>query len=392
MAIDTSMYSMLRGIDVGDAMGEGMKLKQMRLEQQAQEKQKQDQAQIQSAYDRAAIVDNNGNTSIDHGVALSELAKINTPLARQEAQNIQQQQGMGLEQKFKQAGIISNALTGVKDQRSLDSTIGFLEKAGIDVSQYKGMPYDPQQIERLSGMFTSAKDKFAQELEARKVAVMEREAANKARELGGGASGGKAPQGYRFKPDGSLEPIPGGPAAEAASNRSEKSKQDAGLVVQDIGRSLNLIDSSPTAAGTKDLGLLSYVPGSPTQQLDSLLDSVKANIGFNKLQAMREASPTGGALGSVSDKETAMLQATAGKLSSNMPEDQLKDNLKRLYNQYNDIVHGPGKGPKRHQLSFDELGNPVKQNILAESTKVLDGVTYKKVDGGWEEVPMPASR
>jgi hypothetical protein len=44
------------------------------------------------------------------------------------------------------------------------------------------------------------------------------------------------------------------------------------------------------------------------------LETIKANIGFDKLQAMREASPTGGALGAISDMENKLLQAVQGAL------------------------------------------------------------------------------
>lgn len=178
----------------------------------------------------------------------------------------------------------------------------------------------------------------------------------------------KAPPGYRYSQDGqSLEAIPGGPAAqkeETAKTKKEAqqqaAKQSAGIVVQDLGRSLNLLKDSSWGAGPL-AGQTAKVPGTPAWQVQQMLDSVKANIGFDKLQAMRASSQTGAALGSVSDKETAMLQATAGKLDVSLPKPILEDNIRRLYNQYNDIIHGPGNGPPRYELSFDELGRPVGQ-------------------------------
>src|SRR5690606_3574220 len=81
------------------------------------------------------------------------------------------------------------------------------------------------------------------------------------------------------------------------------------------------------------------------RNLDALLTTVKANVGFDRLQAMREASPTGGALGAVSDFENRQLQATLGNLEQSQTPDQLKYNLQRFKDTYLDIIHGPGNRP-----------------------------------------------
>ena len=79
----------------------------------------------------------------------------------------------------------------------------------------------------------------------------------------------------------------------------------------------------------------------------ALLDTVEANIGFDKLQQMRAASPTGGALGQVSERENKLLQATYGSLSQSQSEEQFKRNLRRLRETYLDTIHGEGQGPGR---------------------------------------------
>lgn len=50
-------------------------------------------------------------------------------------------------------------------------------------------------------------------------------------------------------------------------------------------------------------------PKSEAMKLDSLLTSIRSNIGFDTLQDMRNNSPTGGALGQVSDIENRLLQS-----------------------------------------------------------------------------------
>jgi len=72
------------------------------------------------------------------------------------------------------------------------------------------------------------------------------------------------------------------------------------------------------------------------------IDTIKANVGFDKLQAMREASPTGGALGQVSDFENRLLQAVLSNLDQAQSEQQFLDNLEIVEGVYADIVHGKG--------------------------------------------------
>ena len=69
------------------------------------------------------------------------------------------------------------------------------------------------------------------------------------------------------------------------------------------------------------------IPGTDSYDLKSALEQIKANIGFDKLQAMREASPTGGALGQVSNFEVRQLQAVMGNLDQFQSAKQLRDAL-----------------------------------------------------------------
>ena len=64
--------------------------------------------------------------------------------------------------------------------------------------------------------------------------------------------------------------------------------------------------------------------------VDKLGEYNKANIGFDRLQRMRDESPTGGALGQVAVKELDALQASLGSLDTSQSSDQLLRNLERL--------------------------------------------------------------
>lgn len=130
---------------------------------------------------------------------------------------------------------------------------------------------------------------------------------------------------------------------EAASQASQQ--QAADIVTQDIDRALEIVDSSflPTTGLIGDM--LSSTGGTASNDVRALVETVKANVGFDKLQAMRAASPTGGALGQVSDFENRNLQAVIGNLEQSQTKEQFKENLKRVKEVYLDIVHGPGNRP-----------------------------------------------
>lgn len=74
----------------------------------------------------------------------------------------------------------------------------------------------------------------------------------------------------------------------------------------------------------------SGIPGTPAYDLAKVLDTIKANIGFDKLQQMRTDSPTGGALGQVSDFENRLLQSVRGAVEQGQSPGQLRANLMRV--------------------------------------------------------------
>lgn len=79
----------------------------------------------------------------------------------------------------------------------------------------------------------------------------------------------------------------------------DQAQTSANIVVQDIDRALDLAKNATIpVAGAGGLGnLASKVPGTNAFDVARLLDTVKANASFDRLQAMRNASPTGGEIG-----------------------------------------------------------------------------------------------
>jgi hypothetical protein len=107
-------------------------------------------------------------------------------------------------------------------------------------------------------------------------------------------------------------------------------ESQVGIVTEDIGKAVKQIDANPDWQTGFVGDLLSAVKGTPQYDLAQTLITIKANVGFDRLQQMRDASKTGGALGSISDTETQLLQAVNGALAQGQTADQLKANLERI--------------------------------------------------------------
>ncbi len=76
---------------------------------------------------------------------------------------------------------------------------------------------------------------------------------------------------------------------------------------------------------------LSVIPGTPAADLNADLQSIKASMGFEELQEMRNNSPTGGALGQVSDFENKLLASKWANVENSQSPSQLQRNLNELY-------------------------------------------------------------
>lgn len=132
-------------------------------------------------------------------------------------------------------------------------------------------------------------------------------------------------------------------AAKKEGKRDDTTVRTGNIVLEDIDRIGAALDKAILPATGAFATTLSGVPGTAAHDVSKLLDGIRANIAFDKLQQMRENSPTGGALGAVSDKEGALLQAVFGSLEQSQSPEQFRENLKRLKTVYQDIIHGVGK-------------------------------------------------
>lgn len=220
--------------------------------------------------------------------------------------------------------------------------------------------------------------KFVSDQQRRRDMEMQTEAAKaemyRARATGGGA-GQRPPTGFRYTPEGNMEAIPGGPAAlkiqEAQAKKEQGISTNLNATINNIAtadEALNMVSGWTTGAFgniAKSLG------GTEAANLEAKLNTLKANLGFDRLSQMRAESPTGGALGQVSERELELLTSAMASLSQKQTPKQLKESLTKvrthLANWKANLEKAKEQGMLKPSVSFapEELGTG--QNITVES-------------------------
>ena len=109
-----------------------------------------------------------------------------------------------------------------------------------------------------------------------------------------------------------------------------------------------IADTTPLTTGIPGR-VRASIPGNRAYNLSKTLDTIKANIGFNELQAMRDASPTGGALGQVAVQELNALQSTLASLDQFQDDKQLAKNLDLIKTHYNNWKDTLGQAAMNEQ-------------------------------------------
>lgn len=120
-------------------------------------------------------------------------------------------------------------------------------------------------------------------------------------------------------------------ADEKERIQTQQAISSANTVFSNVDKALGKI--GPLSTGIAGFATRN-IPGTPAYNLDRIVDTVKANIGFAELSAMRAASPTGGALGQVSEMELKYLQSTIASLDTAQNPQQLRDNLQAVKTHY----------------------------------------------------------
>jgi hypothetical protein len=165
----------------------------------------------------------------------------------------------------------------------------------------------------------------------------------------GASEVGTIPQGYELFTDPntgarSLRPIAGGPEDRTAKDAATAAnKQTATDVITGAASAARLAADERAVGGW--LGSVAAInPGSQNAEVYRQVEVLKANASAENIAAMRAASPTGAALGGVSDKDLALLASKSGALDPASPnfERDLDDYERTVLR----LVHGVEAGDR----------------------------------------------
>lgn len=175
-----------------------------------------------------------------------------------------------------------------------------------------------------------------------------------------------------------IRQIPGAQQRQRATERQQRSVQSAissiqstDNVLSSVQSALRAVQSNPTFTTGWVGARLRGVEGSPAFDLDRTIDTIKANLGFEALSQMRAESPTGGALGNVTEIELRMLQAVIDSLDSAQSAPQLEEALTGVQR----YLTGRQQRMQRMLEAYEQdFGGAVAQVPAAAPAPEADGV------------------
>lgn len=121
-------------------------------------------------------------------------------------------------------------------------------------------------------------------------------------------------------------------------------------------------------------GINSYVPsvrGGKAADFERQLDAIKSQIGFTILNDMRQMSPTGGALGNVSNFEVDTLQRNIAALDVSQSPEQLRANIKQIM-EYASNLRGRYQRAYKLDRSQSSSGGGQQRSYTAPPPQAID--------------------
>lgn len=153
---------------------------------------------------------------------------------------------------------------------------------------------------------------------------------------------GRIPVGYRETAPGEIELMRGGPTTTALSPKEIQAREakfpQANLAVKSfesksdtVLKDIERLRNHPGLSSITGI-VAGRAPGVTAQGREALelYEKVVAGLQFKELQDMRNASPTGGALGNVSNQEGTQLRQAAGALSRVQEKGSVQNELDRI--------------------------------------------------------------
>lgn len=161
-------------------------------------------------------------------------------------------------------------------------------------------------------------------------------------------------------------------ADEKRAEKEAKQTQAADLAISGADRIIQEVGEAKAKVSGFTSGLGSYLsvlPLTDAKDLSKRLTTIKANLGFDRLQQMRDASPTGGALGQVAVQELIALQSTIASLDQDQSPAELRtalDKIEKSYSNWRETVRKAGKASEQTTTGGSgqqgTANNPIKLN------------------------------
>ena len=128
------------------------------------------------------------------------------------------------------------------------------------------------------------------------------------------------------------------------------------VAIKNIG---TVLHENPNAVGI--VGKFAQIFPSDAKSIRESLKTLQAYSGFSTLADMKKASPTGGALGQVSERELDLLQATWTSLDPNLGAKEFKRRMDSFNTQLDSVISGI-------ELGMEESGitDPVAIDLIKE--------------------------
>ncbi len=219
------------------------------------------------------------------------------------------------------------------------------------------------------------------------------------------------PQGWRYdRKAGVAEPIPGGPDfIEAQENEGKEANKDRqtklklGTSLTSIGLNLAEIEDGglPVTGAVGDARRTWFgqlVTGSDAVDFGNRTNQITDSAAFAQIQNMRDNSPTGGAVGQLTDKERTSIGNAVTALNNSTSAGEYTRAAKAYRKLALDLAYGEGRWQMLDDGSFEAVPEGAAQPIIAQQTggstpqigTIEDGYRYlggnPKDPNNWQEV------
>lgn len=151
--------------------------------------------------------------------------------------------------------------------------------------------------------------------------------------------------------------------------------ENAATSLKELNDLISIIEKNPHSVGaiSSTVSMLPY--NSDARRVRSKLETIQGNVAVNALTAMRQASPTGAAVGNTSDKDMNLFKATEGTLDPDRATaEDILPVLKDIYRKRLDIYNNSSKILKENNPDYTppsiSYPKPSKKKEDTKSEKV----------------------